>query len=186
MNLEVAQIGLFCVGSAGILYLSWASLRSPGSHGFYRFFAWECILGLFALNVAVWIRNPFSPCQLVSWTLLCISAYLILEAVYRFRRYGRLDESRGDESLVGIEKTTQLVTNGVYRYIRHPMYSSLLFLAWGIMLKDPTWLTGGLAGVATLSLFATAKADEQESTRYFGASYEEYMKHTKRFVPFLF
>ena len=55
------------VGLSGVLaYLSRASLRVPGSHGFYRFFAWECILALFLLNVKVWFQKPFSWYQLLS------------------------------------------------------------------------------------------------------------------------
>jgi len=37
-----------------------------------------------------------------------------------------------------------------------------------------------------LFLFATAKADEAECIRFFGSSYQAYMKQTKMFVPFLF
>jgi protein-S-isoprenylcysteine O-methyltransferase Ste14 len=48
-----------------------------------------------------------------------------------------------------IEKTTILVTTGAYRYIRHPLYSSLLFLAWGIFFKAPSWPGGLLALAAT-------------------------------------
>jgi len=71
-------------------------------------------------------------------------------------------------------------------YIRHPLYSSLLFLAWGIFFKIPSWSGALLALMATLFLFATARADEAECIRFFGPAYEKYMKKTKRFVPFLF
>jgi len=45
---------VFVVLTIPIIYVSWASLRNPRSHGFYRFFAWECILGLFLLNRGRW------------------------------------------------------------------------------------------------------------------------------------
>ncbi len=45
-------------------------MRHPGSHGFYRFFAWELLLALFVLNVRKWFYRPFTPHQLVSWLLL--------------------------------------------------------------------------------------------------------------------
>ncbi len=78
-----------------------------------------------------------------------------------------------------------LVTGGTYRFIRHPMYSSLLFLAWGAFLKAFSWSGGLAATVATLSLIATAKVEERENVRYFGAAYAEYIKRSKMFVPFL-
>ncbi len=87
---------------------------------------------------------------------------------------------------MGIEKTTELVTTGAYRYTRHPIYSSLLFLAWGVFFKRPSWVGGLLASSATLFLLATAKAEESENLGYFGPAYSEYMKRTKMFIPFLF
>jgi protein-S-isoprenylcysteine O-methyltransferase Ste14 len=91
-----------------------------------------------------------------------------------------------EPQLLAFEKTTTLVNTGIYHYIRHPLYSSLLFLAWGIFFKVPTWLGALLGLAATLFLIATAKADEAECIRFFGPAYETYMKQTKRFVPFLF
>ncbi len=83
------------------------------------------------------------------------------------------------------ENTESLVTTGVYRYIRHPMYSSLLFLAWGALLKSVSISTLVLAGVATLAMVTTAKAEEAEKVDRFGQEYQDYMKRTRRFVPFV-
>lgn len=44
---------------------------------------------------------------------------------------GKPASHRHDETLMSFEKTTALVTTGIYRRIRHPLYGSLLFLAWG-------------------------------------------------------
>lgn len=177
---------LLLAGTAWLAYVSRASLLKPHSHGFARFFAWECILLLFLLNVRTWFREPFTPLHLLSWLLLLLSAFLVVDAVYLLRRYGRLDEQRQDATLVGVEKTTVLVTQGIYRYIRHPMYSSLLCLAWGICLKDPSWMAVGLAAAATFCVDVTARLDEAASLKYFGLPYWKYMQRTKRYIPFLF
>ena len=87
---------------------------------------------------------------------------------------------------MAFEKTTSLVTTGIYHYIRHPLYSSLLLLTWGVFFKSPAWLAGSLALVASFCLFLTALADENECIQYFGESYREYMRQTKRFIPFIF
>lgn len=181
---QIVRLGGFVVGSALLAYVSRSSLRRPASHGFFRFFAWESILGLFVLNVASWFSEPFSPRQWVSWCLLTVSLFLVLHGVFLLRRFGRPDERRDD--LFGFEKTTTLVTRGAYRYIRHPLYSSLLFLAWGIFLKAPSLFAFFLAVAATGFLIATAHADERESLRFFGSEYRDYLRRTKRFVPFLF
>jgi hypothetical protein len=57
---------IFVLGSAAIIYISRKSLGSLQSHGFYRFLAWECILGLFLLNVRFWLVEPFAWNQLIA------------------------------------------------------------------------------------------------------------------------
>ena len=85
-----------------------------------------------------------------------------------------------------MEKTTTLVTTGIYRYIRHPLYSSLLFLAWGVFFKSFSWASGSLVVVASLFLVLTARQEEREDLGYFGESYREYRKHTKMFIPHVY
>jgi len=177
----------FAVLSACLIYISWGSLRVPRSHGFYRFFAWEFIVALFLLNVDAWFRNPFSWHQLVSWFLLIIYIIPLAFGVRSLASQGKPVKHREAEpQLLAFEKTTTLVTTGIYHYIRHALYSSLLFLTWGVFCKIPTWSGALLALTATLFLVATAKADEAECIRFFGPAYEAYMKQTKMFVPFLF
>ena len=180
------ELAGFLVGSAGLAYLSRAPLRRPRSHGFFRFFAWECLLGLALLNLRRWFANPWSIPQLISWPLLLISASLAVHGALMLRRHGQPRPDRAGEALIGLERTTALVAEGAYRYIRHPLYSSLFFLGWGIFFKDLTWLGGALAAASTLCLVITAKVEEAEDVRYFGPAYQAYIRRTKRFIPFLF
>jgi protein-S-isoprenylcysteine O-methyltransferase Ste14 len=177
----------FIIATSLLIFISRASLRQPGSHGFYRFFAWECILLLFLLNVEKWFVDPFSWRQLIAWALLFASIVPLVFGVRSLRTRGQPTEERpGDPSLLAFEKTTSLITTGIYAYIRHPLYSSLLLLTWGIFFKAPSLPGGTLALVATVFLVATAMADEQECIRFFGEDYKDYMQRTKRFIPFLF
>ena len=178
----------FIIISGLLAYISRASLCQPGAHGFYRFFAWECILLLFLLNVNSWFQNPFTWYQLISWTLLFVSFVPLIFGVLSLRKRGQPSTKRpGNSSLLAFEKTTRLVTTGIYASIRHPLYCSLLLLTWGIFFKAPANLTGVLITlVATVFLFATAVADEQECIQFFGNEYQAYMQKTKRFIPFLF
>lgn len=178
---------LFIVASLLLIAVSLRSLRNPRSHGFYRFFAWEAILALFSLNVSRWFYRPFAWNQIIAWSLLLLSLVPLVLGVHSLRTRGQPSQQReGDPSLLAFEKTTMLVTDGIYHYIRHPLYSSLFLLTWGIFFKAASWLGALLALTATLLLIATARADEQECTRFFGPPYQEYMKTTKRFVPYLF
>jgi protein-S-isoprenylcysteine O-methyltransferase Ste14 len=176
---------IFIVGTIAVVWVSRAAFRRIPSHGFYRFFAWEIILILFAMNVRYWFKEPLSVTQLIAWGFLIISLILILQGVRLFQKQGKIDQNRADATLVGIEKTTELVTTGIYRYIRHPFYSSLLFLAWGICFKQITWFTVLLAAAATLFLILTAKMEEGENIAYFGEQYRVYMQSTKMFIPYV-
>lgn len=184
------RVIIFAILSAALAYVSRASLKVPRSHGFYRFFAWECILALFVLNfinVRQWFGDPFSVRQVISWLLLIGCIIPGLHGVHLLRTQGKPDARRArDAPLVWIEQTTQLVTTGAFRYIRHPLYSSLLLLAWGVFFKHPSWVGGGVVLGATALLLATAKVEELENLRYFGAAYQAYMQRTKMFIPFVF
>lgn len=169
-----------------MIWLSRYSLRNLRSHGFYRFFAWEAILVLVLMNVGYWFRDPFCLSQIVSWLLLTVSAWLVGYSLLLLRKLGEPSSERKDPSLIGIEKTTKLVTVGIYRYIRHPIYSSLLFGAWGVFFKQPSIPSAALASVATFFLIMTARMEEAENIRFFGTDYQTYMKQSKMFVPFLF
>jgi protein-S-isoprenylcysteine O-methyltransferase Ste14 len=183
---NAAKWGIFLLASLEFVYVSRASLLKPRSHGFYRFFAWEGILALALLNVDVWFRDPFSWHQIISWILLTIAAFLVIHGVFLLRQMGKPDDRRNETPMIGFEKTTTLVTAGAYRYIRHPLYSSLLFLAWGVFFKSPSWPGGVLlAVVVTLCLVVTARVEEAEDVRFFGQAYQEYRKRTKMFIPFI-
>ena len=174
----IIKLAILVVVSVGIFVVSWQFLRNPRSHGFYRFFAFESILILILLNLEHWLSDPFSIHQIVSWLLLFVSIVLVAHGIYLLRVVGRPKS--------GIESTTTLVMVGAYKYIRHPLYGSLLFLAWGVFFKDVSLLGGILASVATAFLIVIAKMEEAENIQKFGAEYAAYMKTTRMFIPFLF
>jgi protein-S-isoprenylcysteine O-methyltransferase Ste14 len=177
----------FLIGTGLLIYISRASLLKPHSHGFYRFFAWECMAALFLVNVNFWIRNPFSFHQIISWILLFGCLIPLGFGITHLTGKGKPAENRsGEPQLLAFEKTTQLVTTGIYHYIRHPLYSSLLWFTWGICFKQLSWLSLLLAILASILLYFTARADEAECIQYFGNLYNDYMKNTKRFLPFVF
>jgi protein-S-isoprenylcysteine O-methyltransferase Ste14 len=181
------KILTFILVSLPIVYISRVSLHVPRSHGFPRFFAWEAILALFLLNVDFWFSDPFAWHQIISWVLLFASFIPLGFGIKELRSQGKPVKAReSDPSLLAFEKTTTLVTTGIYRYIRHPMYSSLLLLAWGIFFKLPSLPGSSLIALATLFLVLTAKADEAECQAFFGTAYQDYMKQTTMFIPLLF
>ncbi len=179
------QVVIITLGTIGLLWVSWQPLQDARSHGFYRFFAWEAILILVAANLPVWFIDPWRPSQIVSWILLCASLVFVVCGVQALHRWGKPSDARQDPALLGVEKTTELVTDGIYRWIRHPLYASLLLLGWGVFFKQPNWTGLCLAGVATLFLYQTARIEEGENERTFGPAYQAYRERTRWFIPFL-
>lgn len=169
-----------------IAVISRASLLKPRSHGFWRFFAWEIILFLIAINLEAWFIDLWSWHQIIAWMLLFSAIVPLIFGVRTLTARGKPTSKRdGEPQLMAFEKTTSLVTTGIYHYIRHPLYSSLLLLAWGAFFKLPSLMAGALALAASFCLYLTARADETECIRFFGENYREYMQTSKRFIPFV-
>jgi protein-S-isoprenylcysteine O-methyltransferase Ste14 len=168
------KFGIFILLS--ILLLAF-TLNRPHPHRFPRFFAFESLLGLVILNARSWFLNPFSLRQIVSWIFLLSSLVL---AIHGFRLLRTAGSPKDD-----IEETTQIVTIGAYRYIRHPLYCSLILGGGGAFLKNFSFL--GLILFVTLSSFVylTGKIEEDENIKRFGEKYRNYMEKTRMFIPFL-
>ena len=180
------KLGVFVALSGLLAYLSRASLRVPRSHGFFRFLAAVFVLALILLNVDRWFVDPVSAHQLVSWVLLAVSAALVLCGALTLRAVGKpCSERTSDVPIAGIERTTALVSSGIYRYIRHPMYASGIYGTWGVFFKDPSWLGVLFALVSSAFWVMSARSEERECIRYFGEAYREYARGTRMFVPFL-
>jgi protein-S-isoprenylcysteine O-methyltransferase Ste14 len=178
------QLTGFAIATIFLAYVSRASLVDPRTHGFYRFFAWQGIVLQILLNLPFWFESPFALHHIAAWILLASSVLPLILGTRELRKHGRPSKlERQEPELYGFERTSRLVTSGVYRYIRHPMYSSLLLLDWGAYLKHPSLESTLLAAVVTAFLLATAYADESECARTFGPAYQAYRERTKMFIP---
>ena len=83
-----------------------------------------------------------------------------------------------------VREKHQLVTQGIYRRVRHPMYLAILLYSLGQALALPNWLAGPAYGLAFVLLFALRVGPEERMMREeFGPDYEAYMARTKRLVP---
>ena len=170
---------IFVICTITIVWFSWwVSLRQRRYHGIFRFFAFESILVLILLNCPVWFNDPFSLHQIISWILLILS---ILVAVIGFQTF----YSRGKPK-DQMEDTSRLITTSLYKYIRHPLYLSLILVGFGVLAKNCGYLQWLFAVINFVAIILTAKAEEKEMMVKFGDDYREYMKRTKMFVPFVF
>ncbi|MCK9399367.1 MAG: isoprenylcysteine carboxylmethyltransferase family protein [Bacteroidales bacterium] len=173
------QLLILLAGTIMIILFSWfVSIRERRYHGIPRFFAFEGLLVFALLNSSVWFKDPLSIPQIVAWLLFIFSIYYAFTAFRLFHRHGKPGRN--------FENTTQLVTTGLYHYVRHPMYGSLLFLGWGMFLKSMTWQTIVLIVIISVALYITCKVEEKEMLKKFGDEYETYLTKTKMFIPYIY
>jgi protein-S-isoprenylcysteine O-methyltransferase Ste14 len=85
----------------------------------------------------------------------------------------------------GVRKTsTELVTAGPYRFIRHPIYSGILLMIIGTAVGlTPVWWL--VAAVSAVWFIHSARAEEKHMTERFPDAYPAYRGRTKMLVPFL-
>jgi protein-S-isoprenylcysteine O-methyltransferase Ste14 len=173
------QLLTLIAGSIFIILFSWfVSLRERRYHGIPRFFAFEGLLVLGLVQSPFWFLDPLSVMQIFSWLLLTLSVIYAVTAFILFELRGKPGRN--------FENTTKLVTTGLYRYIRHPMYGSLFVLGLGMFLKSITWQSVILMMIITVALFITCKVEEKEMLKKFGDEYKAYISKTKMFIPYLY
>ena len=83
-----------------------------------------------------------------------------------------------------IREQHRLLTLGVYRRIRHPMYSALALYSIGQALVIPNWVAGPSNLIAfAILLTLRVHAKERMMIREFGDEYALYSARTKRLIP---
>lgn len=184
MPLFTPQLVLFVVISGVLMFICRRQLTNPRCHGFYRFFALEGILALTLLNLAIEDRDLFTPLRLLSGLLMTGSLVLVIVSLQHLKQGGENVRSECPENFT-FENTVQLVSDGIYQYVRHPMYTSLLLLGWGVFLQDPSWLAAIIALEVSLMLICTIRVEEEENRVFFGEAYVQYQQSNKMLIPFV-
>ena len=83
-----------------------------------------------------------------------------------------------------VREQHRLITQGIYRHTRHPMYLALFLYGLGQVLVLPNWIAGPSYLVTFGILFAfRVRNEERMMLEEFGDQYAAYMARTKRLVP---
>jgi methanethiol S-methyltransferase len=83
----------------------------------------------------------------------------------------------------GVKLPSQLVTGGVYRWVRHPLYTGSLVFIWLMPMMSTNILAFNIA--ATLYLVIGTIFEERKLLFEFGDAYHEYQQRTPTFIPFI-
>ncbi len=137
------------------------------------------------VGLAMWLVAPLGP-QLVIGTntrlvlagfLFAVALALDLAGLLAFRA------SRTSINPLAPERASALVTGGVYRITRNPMYMGLCFilLAWGTYLSALLPLLGPLIYVLYITRFQILP-EERVLRRLFGEQYAQYTARVRRWL----
>jgi protein-S-isoprenylcysteine O-methyltransferase Ste14 len=87
-------------------------------------------------------------------------------------------------TVLHLRENHTLVTNGPYRWVRHPMYTVLYLHLTALLLLTSNWLIGGVA-LLSLTIIVVTRLHNEEATmlQRFGDQYRHYMTQTGRFLP---
>jgi protein-S-isoprenylcysteine O-methyltransferase Ste14 len=88
-------------------------------------------------------------------------------------------------SRVEIQDNQKLITNGPYRYIRHPRYTGIISLIIGYTLVYRCWVGIILFCVILFLLIVRIKDEEKMMKEEFGEEWELYRKKTKMIIPYI-
>lgn len=148
-----------------------ATLRPLGAIFWFGTFAWmvqPLWLAWAAMPLPVWLRYAGIPVLAAGCALL----------VWTFRSLGK---NLTDTVVTRQEHT--LVARGPYRWIRHPLYTSVALLVGAISLMTANWLLL-MAGAASFCLLALrTRTEEANLVARFGEAYSVYARETGAFVP---
>jgi protein-S-isoprenylcysteine O-methyltransferase Ste14 len=77
----------------------------------------------------------------------------------------------------------QLVTHGIYAYIRHPQYTGFLLITLGMLLDWATLPLLIMWPMLVILYYHLARREEADMAQEFGAPYEAYRRRTSMFLP---
>ena len=79
----------------------------------------------------------------------------------------------------------ELVTDGIYKYIRHPQYTGIILVTLGMLVHWPTLITLLMWPILVLVYYHLAKKEEKELEAKFGETYQKYKSEVPMFLPSL-
>ncbi len=82
-------------------------------------------------------------------------------------------------------ENSALIVTGAYRYVRHPIYSGIIFMAFGWALWRHNWITVGLALLLSAFFDIKSRFEERLLQAKFPA-YMEYRKRVRKLLPFIY
>lgn len=149
--------------------------------------AWDYTLFAIVVAIIILIQPAIAPS--LTWTvdgnwglLMQATGGLMVFGSFALHIWARRHLRKFYVERVEIQSDHRLIDTGPYRFVRHPVFTSLLALAIGILLINPA-ITTGLVFIYALWDFTRSAKQEEELLSNAMPGYRDYMKRTPRFLP---
>lgn len=150
---------------------------------------------LFLEKSAIFIVSIFVFTQLLGFTvwsfenqLVNIIGFIIVVLGFlecMIARYN-LSDNWANSYEFQIKEKQELITHGIYRYVRHPIYGGMFFMGIGMLMVAGSYTLLILAPLIFVSINYLAIREEKLLYQHFGKKYKDYMKVSKKFIPFVY
>jgi protein-S-isoprenylcysteine O-methyltransferase Ste14 len=120
-----------------------------------------------------------------TWAIVAGIAIFVF-GLWVFRRSHK-DLGKNWSVTLEIREKHKLVSRGLYRFVRHPMYASFMLIGLAQAFLLPNWVAGmsGLVGFAVL-FFMRVGVEERMMLDTFNEEYRVYSGKTKRIIPYIY
>ena len=122
---------------------------------------------------------------LIGLALVIIGGYLRMKARLQLRKKAGFDDLVSTSRLQIVEDQ-QLVKDGLYKHIRHPLYLGEILRNFGIVSIFSSGYGILLVMIGTVFLLLRIKPEEEMLVEAFGSDYEDYKRKTKRLIPYIY
>ena len=130
---------------------------------------------VFVLQAAM---TGFRPAIFVAGMVVAVAGIAL--RAYAIARLGRFFNTR-----VTVSPGQTVIDTGPYRLIRHPSYTGMLLTVFGILLGSTNWLALACFLLVIPGTAYRIAVEEKALADGLGQSYRDYMRRTKRLIPYL-
>ncbi|MFX1394426.1 MAG: methyltransferase family protein [Promethearchaeota archaeon] len=134
------------------------------------FFIYDSINWFFKISI---LDNDLI--KIIAMNIMCFAFILIILFITN------VGESIKNEVISG--EKSQLITSGIYRYIRHPVYTAFILGVLGTFLIIPNLLMFLFLLFTVIIMYGHSHEEEKILKEMYGSEYEEYRKKAGRFLP---
>ena len=111
--------------------------------------------------------------------------FIIMATIISYVARRELGNNWAPAAAYQIKKDQQLVTSGIYSYIRHPIYLGVVLTFLGVELIVGSYLVLLFMIIVPWVAYIQSKKEEKILIEHFGQQYKEYQKKTFLFLPYL-